>query len=290
MKILITGAHGQVGTRLVERLTGNADILAIDRDVLDITDRDAVFKTVRDFKPDVIINAAAHTAVDRAEQEAELSYKINRDGPLYLAEAAKSIDSTILHISTDYVFNGESDVPYVESDSVDPKSVYGKSKLEGELAVAAVCQRHIILRTSWVFGEDGNNFVKTMLRLGKERDSLGIVADQFGGPTYAGDIADVLILIAEKTQSPDFNAWGIFHFSGTPYISWFGFADKIFDLAIEQKILNNKPILSQLTTEDYPTPAQRPNYSKLSCEKINQVFGIKPSDWINALGNVHLYN
>ncbi|MFJ5449178.1 dTDP-4-dehydrorhamnose reductase [Pectobacterium carotovorum] len=290
MKILITGAHGQVGTRLVERLTGNADILAIDRDVLDITNRDAVFKTVTEFKPDVIINAAAHTAVDRAEQEVELSYKINRDGPLYLAEAAHSIDSTILHISTDYVFNGESDVPYVESDSVDPKSVYGKSKLEGEVSVAAACQRHIILRTAWVFGEDGNNFVKTMLRLGKERESLGIVADQFGGPTYAGDIADALILIAEKTQSPDFNAWGIFHFSGMPYISWFGFADKIFDLAIEKKILNNKPVLSQLTTQDYPTPAQRPSYSKLSCEKINHVFGIKPSNWINALENVHLYN
>ncbi|MEQ9904672.1 dTDP-4-dehydrorhamnose reductase [Pectobacterium aroidearum] len=290
MKILITGAYGQVGTRLVDRLTSIADILALDRDVLDITDRDAVFKTVTDFKPDVIINAAAHTAVDKAEQEVELSYKINRDGPLYLAEAAQSIHSTILHISTDYVFNGESDVPYVESDSVDPKSVYGKSKLEGELAVAAACKRHIILRTAWVFGEDGNNFVKTMLRLGKERNSLGIVADQFGGPTYAGDIADALALIAEETQSPDFNAWGIFHFSGMPYISWFGFAEKIFDLAIEKEILNSKPVLSKLTTQDYPTPAQRPSYSKLSCEKINHVFGIKPSNWINALENIYLYN
>ncbi|WP_113627377.1 dTDP-4-dehydrorhamnose reductase [Pectobacterium peruviense] len=289
MKVLITGANGQVGSRLVERLNRKAEILAMDRDVLDITNREAIFKTVEGFKPNVIINAAAHTAVDRAEQEVELSYGINRDGPLYLAEAAQSTGAIILHISTDYVFNGENEKPYVESDAVDPKSIYGRSKLEGELAVANACQRHIILRTAWVFGEDGNNFVKTMLRLGKERDTLGVVADQFGGPTYAGDIADALILIAEKTQSHDFNQWGIFHFSGMPYVSWFEFADKIFSIAIEKMVLDKKPTLSQLTTQDYPTPAQRPNFSKLNCEKINHTFKIKPSDWIRALEDIYLY-
>nr|WP_113867727.1 dTDP-4-dehydrorhamnose reductase [Brenneria salicis]NMN92145.1 dTDP-4-dehydrorhamnose reductase [Brenneria salicis ATCC 15712 = DSM 30166]RBP61135.1 dTDP-4-dehydrorhamnose reductase [Brenneria salicis ATCC 15712 = DSM 30166]RLM28712.1 dTDP-4-dehydrorhamnose reductase [Brenneria salicis ATCC 15712 = DSM 30166] len=289
MKVLITGAHGQVGTRLVERLNGKAEILAVDRDVLDITNRDAVIQTVNKFHPDIIINAAAHTAVDKAEQEIAQSYKINCDGPLFLAEAAQSAGAAILHISTDYVFNGKSDVPYIESDTVDPQSVYGKSKQEGERAVAGACARHIILRTAWVFGEDGNNFVKTMLRLGRERDSLGIVADQFGGPTYAGDIADALIRIAEKVHSKEFSDWGIFHFSGMPYVSWFEFADKIFDAAVDKRVLDNKPNLSRLNTEDYPTPAARPSFSKLNCEKINQYFDIKPSDWIKALEDITLY-
>lgn len=289
MKVLITGSRGQVGTRLVERLTGKAEILAADVDVLDITDRAAVFKLVSHFSPNVIINAAAHTAVDRAESEVELSNKINRDGPLYLAEAAQATGAAILHISTDYVFNGESKIPYVESDSVDPKSVYGRSKLEGEDAVIRACERHIILRTAWVFGEDGNNFVKTMLRLGKERDVLGIVADQFGGPTYAGDIADALITIAHKIQSPDFAEWGVFHFTGMPYVSWYEFAESIFGIALEKNVLGKKPGLSQLKTEEYPTPAKRPSFSQLNCEKINQVFDIKPSDWKRALENIHLY-
>ncbi|MFE8102954.1 dTDP-4-dehydrorhamnose reductase [Brenneria goodwinii] len=289
MKVLITGAYGQVGTRLVELLNGKAEILALDRDTLDITDRDAVLQTVTNLSPDIIINSAAYTAVDRAEQEVALAYKINRDGPLFLAEAAQSIGAAILHISTDYVFNGKSEIPYIESDMVDPQSVYGKSKQEGENAVAGACARHIILRTAWVFGEDGNNFVKTMLRLGKERDSLGIVADQFGGPTYAGDIADALIGIAEKIYSKDFSDWGIFHFSGMPYVSWFEFAEKIFDAAVDKKVLDKKPNLSRLKTEDYPTPATRPSFSKLNCEKINQSLGIKPSDWIKALEDITLY-
>ncbi|WP_330527777.1 MULTISPECIES: dTDP-4-dehydrorhamnose reductase [unclassified Brenneria] len=289
MRILITGAHGQVGSRLVERLQGCTELLAVDRDVLDITDRKAVFQSVATFKPDVIINAAAHTAVDKAEQEIDLSYKINRDGPQFLAEAAEENGAAILHISTDYVFNGDSDEPYVESDPIDPQSVYGKSKHAGEVAVAQACERHIILRTAWVFGEDGHNFVKTMLRLGKDRDSLGIVADQFGGPTYAGDIADALIIIAKKIHAQKTTHWGIYHFSGIPYVSWFEFAEKIFDIAVEKNILERKPELNDLKTEQYPTPAKRPHFSKLNCCKINQFFDIHPSDWKKALENIQLY-
>ncbi len=192
-KFLITGAKGQVGHCLTEQLTGKADILAVDRDELDITDRDAVFNVVKTFKPDVIINAAAHTAVDRAESEVELSEAINVKGPQYLAEAANEIGAVILHISTDYVFEGTGTGEYKEGDQTNPQGVYGRTKLEGEIVVQQANSRSIILRPAWVFGEHGHNFVKTMLRLAKDRDSLGIVGDQFGGPTYAGDIAKALI-------------------------------------------------------------------------------------------------
>ena len=192
-KFLITGARGQVGYCLTQQLQGKHDILAVDRDELDITDQSAVQQAVEKFHPDVIINAAAHTAVDRAETEIELSESINVKGPQYLAEAANSVGAVILHISTDYVFDGQRSGKYKESDTTDPQGVYGRTKLEGERAVAAANDKFIVLRTAWVFGEHGNNFVKTMLRLAKTRDTLGVVADQIGGPTYAGDIARVLM-------------------------------------------------------------------------------------------------
>ncbi|ASY76557.1 dTDP-4-dehydrorhamnose reductase [Pectobacterium polaris] len=289
MKILITGANGQVGTCLTKKLNGQVELLAVDRDRLDITDRNAVFNVVTSFQPDIIINAAAHTAVDKAEQQIDLSNKINCDGPQFLAEAAQETGAAILHISTDYVFNGNSVKPYIESDVVDPQSIYGKSKYAGELAVSTTCTRHIILRTAWVFCEDGNNFVKTMLRLGRERSSLGIVADQYGGPTYAGDIADALIIIAKVINKGEFEHWGIFHFCGMPYVTWFDFAEKIFDKAVENNVLPHKPVLKQLSTEEYPTPAKRPKFSMLDCNKINKTFDIQPSNWIESLNNINLY-
>ena len=201
-KIMITGAYGQVGFCLTQQAQANGwDVLAIDRDKLDITDPQAVNTLVKEYQPDVIINAAAHTAVDKAETEIDSSYSINRDGPKYLADAAAAVGAVILHISTDYVFAGDKDGIYTESDPVAPQGVYGASKLAGEQVVMAANDKHIILRTAWVFGEHGNNFVKTMLRLGIQRDELGIVADQFGGPTYAGDIAAALLTIAEKAVS-----------------------------------------------------------------------------------------
>jgi dTDP-4-dehydrorhamnose reductase len=213
MRVLITGSNGQVGHCLTDQLKkhASAQVLALDSKGLDITDEVAVQSIVNKFKPTIIINAAAHTAVDSAENEAELAYSINRDGAKYLAEAAKNVDATILHISTDYVFSGDKIGLYEETDITDPQSVYGKSKLAGEQAVIEACDKHIILRTAWVFAELGNNFIKTMLRLGKDRAVLSIVGDQFGGPTYAGDIASALIDIATRIDNNESVEYGLYH-------------------------------------------------------------------------------
>ena len=289
-KFLITGSKGQVGYCLVQQLTGKADILAVDRDELDITDKDQVYQTVQEFQPDIIINAAAHTAVDKAESEIELSEAINVYGPQYLAEAANKIGATILHISTDYVFNGEGSQAYKETDETGPQGVYGKTKLAGEIAVQQVNPRSVILRTAWVFGEHGHNFVKTMLRLGKERDTLGIVGDQFGGPTYAGDIAAALIKIANEILKGRNDVFGVYHFTGQPYVSWFEFAQAIFTQAESKKLLEKRPHLNSIATTDYPTPAKRPANSRLDLTKIKQTFAIEPSDWQKALENIKAYS
>ena len=289
MKVLITGCNGQVGRCLTERLTKQAEVLALGYEGLDITDRDAVLKTVADFQPHYIINAAAHTAVDRAEQEIELSYAINCEGPRYIAQAANESGAVMLHISTDYVFDGIGDKPYKESDITGPQGIYGESKLAGELAVAEACRQHLILRTAWVFGEHGNNFVKSMLRLAQSRDELSIVSDQFGGPTYAGDIADALIAMVHYIERGNQVKWGVYHFSGMPYASWFEFARIIFQVAEQYDVLTKQPKLSAIPTSAYPTPAKRPANSRLDCSKIGNQFGIKPSDWHAALNNIHAY-
>ncbi|MBF1227974.1 dTDP-4-dehydrorhamnose reductase [Haemophilus parainfluenzae] len=288
-KFLITGAKGQVGYCLTQQLQGKHEILAVDRDELDITDQSAVKNAIENFHPDVIINAAAHTAVDRAETEVELSKAINVKGPQYLAEAAKDVGATILHISTDYVFDGQREGKYKETDATDPQGVYGKTKLEGEQAVAKANDKFIVLRTAWVFGEHGNNFVKTMLRLAKTRDTLGVVADQIGGPTYAGDIAASLIQIAEKIIAGEDVQYGIYHFTGEPCISWHDFAKAIFAEAVSQKVLEKAPLVNSITTADYPTPAKRPANSCLDLTKIQQVFDIQPSNWQKALKNIKAY-
>ncbi|MFS1909672.1 dTDP-4-dehydrorhamnose reductase [Vibrio sp. 10N.286.48.B7] len=290
-KVLITGAYGQVGHCLVEQLSQRTDVevIAYDRAELDITSSEQVNTVVQAVKPDVIINAAAHTAVDKAESEVELSYAINRDGPLYLAQAAETCGAALLHISTDYVFDGTKSEPYVESDLTNPPSVYGQSKLAGEQAVAETCSRYAVLRTAWVFGEHGNNFVKTMLRLGSERSELGIIGDQFGGPTYAGDIATALVTMMDEFQcgTPDIS--GIYHFSGAPHVSWYEFAKAIFTAAGEHGALNALPTVNEITADQYPLPAPRPTNSRLNCSKIGSVFGVEPSDWSQALKNIKAY-
>ncbi|BAS49357.1 dTDP-4-dehydrorhamnose reductase [Aggregatibacter actinomycetemcomitans NUM4039] len=288
-KFLITGANGQVGYCLTQQLQGRHEILAVDHDELDITNQSAVKKTVENFRPDVVINAAAHTAVDRAETEVERSEAINVKGPQYLAETAKSVDAAILHISTDYVFDGRSTGKYKETDAADPQGIYGKTKLAGEQAVVEANDKFIVLRTAWVFCEHGNNFVKTMLRLAKTRDTLGVVADQIGGPTYAGDIAAALIQIAEKIIAGESVEYGIYHFTGEPYVSWCDFARAIFDEAVSQNMLEKAPLVNAITTADYPTPAKRPANSCLDLTKIQQAFGIQPSDWQRALKNIRTY-
>lgn len=290
IKLLVTGTKGQVGHCLLNQAQARDwNVLAVDRDELDITDRQAVLAQVEAFQPHVIINAAAHTAVDKAEVEIDASYAINRDGPAFLAEAAHGVGAVMLHISTDYVFAGNKNGLYVETDPVDPQGVYGASKLAGEVAVTEHCPRHLVLRTAWVFGEHGNNFVKTMLRVGAQCDSLGVVADQFGGPTYAGDIAAALLTMAAQALQPDFVHWGVYHFAGEPHVSWHGFATSIFNAAVAQGMLTRSPQVNAIATRDYPTPAQRPANSRLDCSRINTIFGIMPSNWQSALSDLGPY-
>ncbi|MEZ9198503.1 dTDP-4-dehydrorhamnose reductase [Shewanella sp. 10N.286.54.B9] len=291
MRVLVTGCNGQVGCSLKEQLAKNpnTEVLALDRDNLDITSQEAVNAAVTEFQPTIIINAAAYTAVDKAEEEIGLSYAINRDGPKYLAQAAQNVKAAILHISTDYVFEGNKVGEYAETDRTNPQGVYGASKLAGEIAVAEACDKHIILRTAWVFGENGSNFVKTMLRIGAARDALNIVGDQFGGPTYAGDIANVLIKIANRIEEGCIFEYGLYHFSGLPHVSWYEFAETIFEEALEKDIINKKPTLTSITTGQYPTPAKRPCNSRLRTEKITNVFSIEASDWKTALNNIQAY-
>ena len=291
MRVLITGGRGQVGYCLTKQLSeyGSNTVLSLDKEELDITNQDAVKAIVQEFQPTVIINAAAHTAVDKAEDEVELSFSINRNGPKFLAEAAQEVGAAILHISTDYVFEGNKDGEYLETDITNPQGVYGASKLAGEEAVAQACEKYIILRTAWVFGEHGNNFVKTMLRLGAVHDELNIVGDQFGGPTYAGDIANALIDIAKRIDQGDSVEYGIYHYSGLPHVNWCQFADAVFDSAVAQGVITKKPNLTRISTEQYPTPAKRPSNSRMSTQKIIDAFDLEASDWKLALTNIKAY-
>lgn len=291
MKILVTGSNGQVGQALVKQLNNEANItfLALDKKNLDITDKDAVEKVMNEFSPDVIVNTAAYTAVDKAESESQVADLINHIGPYNLAVAANKLDATLIHISTDYVFSGETTKPYDEKDTTDPKSIYGKSKLAGEVAIANACPRHVILRTAWVFGEHGNNFVKTMLRLAKTRDCLGVVDDQLGGPTYAGDIAKALIVIAKRVVSNETTLFGTYHYSGLPYVSWFEFATDIFEQAYQQELLDRIPTVNAVSTSEYPTPAKRPANSCLSTSLVGNKFNLQASDWKQALKDLTAY-
>ena len=289
-RILITGGSGQVGHCLKAQLEGYAELSVPDSAVLDISNRDSVWRAVEAFRPDYIINAAAYTAVDKAENDAERAFAVNRDGARHLAEAAEAAGAVMLHISTDYVFDGAGGAPYDEAAQTAPQNIYGASKLVGEQAVLAACRRAVVMRTSWVFGANGQNFVKTMLRLGRERDSLGIVADQYGAPTAAADIAAALITIVRRhTPEQLAERAGIYHYCGSPYASWFEFAETIFAEAAAQGVLAKIPAVKPIATADYPTPAKRPADSRLDCGKIRAVFGIGPCDWHSALSDLRPY-
>lgn len=289
MRVLLTGAEGQVGRCVGAQLQGKAEVLALGYDALDIADRQAVFAKIRTFQPQLVINAAAYTAVDKAESEVAMAEAVNHQAVRYLAEASAKIGAALLHISTDYVFSGKKDGEYREDDAVDPQGVYGRSKALGEKAALEANPRTIILRTAWVFGEHGQNFVKTMLRLGKERDRISVVDDQFGGPTYAGDIAAALIAIGERIVSGEPVEYGIYHYSGMPYVSWYTFARAIFAEGVAQGVLAKAPQIKAITTADYPSPAKRPANSRLNLDKIQRTFAIAPSDWQNALKSISLY-
>lgn len=286
MKILLLGANGQVGRELPEavRLSNKKDIevIALDRHALDITRQAAVRQSITETQPSLVINAAAYTAVDKAEQEPAIAFAVNRDAPGYIAKACANAGIPLLHISTDYVFDGEKQGAYDEDDDVNPLSVYGRSKWEGEEAIRNNLDRHIILRTSWVFGVYGRNFVYTIIRLARQREELRIVNDQHGGPTPANAIAGALLDICRRIANGGFNRWGTYHYCGQPQTTWFHFAKAIVDAGKNKSDYQLKHIYP-ISTAEYPTPAQRPKNSVLNCDKIRNAFGIEPADWSDGL-------
>ena len=284
MRLLITGAYGQLGSELLRQADKKHQLLSVDHDELDITDPDAVIACFEDFHPDAVINAAAYTAVDRAESDVEAAFAVNRDGPANLARACGRADIPLIHVSTDYVFDGSKQAAYSEGDPVLPLGVYGTSKLAGEQAVLKGCRKSIILRTSWVFSAHGNNFVKTMLRLGSERDELGIVADQHGCPTSAAELARAIYAVLDKNLNDQY--WGVYHFCQPDPMAWFGFAKSVFNVAREQGLTLKIKTVNAITTDDYPTPAKRPANSVMDCAKFEDTFGYTIRPWRDSLVEV----
>ncbi|MCP1104979.1 dTDP-4-dehydrorhamnose reductase [Serratia nevei] len=278
MRVLLTGAAGQLGRCLTDRFPADWTLLATDSLQLDITDSAAIAATVEQFKPDAIVNAAAYTAVDKAESEPEKARAINVDGPAFLATAAANLDIPLVHVSTDYVFDGTATEPYCETAPCSPASVYGQTKFDGECAALKIHSKTVVIRTAWVFSEYGNNFVKTMLRVGAQRSELGVVSDQYGCPTYAGDIADVIISMLSNPHLP----YGVYHYCGDSAVSWFGFAQAIFEEAQASSLYAHQVKVNPIATHEYPTPASRPAYSILSTEKICAL-GLSPSPWRQQL-------
>ena len=267
MKILVTGINGQVGWELNRQAAkGARQIIGLDRVALDITDHQAVGHAVACHRPDLLINCAAYTAVDRAEEEEELAQAVNGDGPARLAEACRPRHIPLIHLSTDYVFDGTGVRPYLESDAVAPLGVYGRSKERGERRLREVLPEHVILRTSWVYGVHGHNFVKTMLRLARQHRQLKVVAYQWRCPTAAADLAGVLLTLADRIAAGTCH-WGTYHCCGATVTTWHGFAEQLFALCQGRIPLKVEQVLA-IASADYPTPAKRPAYSVLDCGKL----------------------
>jgi len=284
MKLLVLGARGQVGHELCRRAwPAGYSIAASDRDEIDITGHEPVFAAVAREHPDIVINAAAYTAVDRAESEPDAAWAGNCTGPANLAAACQEAAIPLIHLSTDYVFDGSKLGPYREDDRVKPLGVYGKSKEAGDRAVRDALPRHVILRTAWIYSAHGHNFVKTMLRLANERPVLRVVADQIGSPTSAGDIAAAIGDIVQQLNAGN-SLWGTYHFAGAGAVTWHGFAQAIFELASPWR--GPPPPVEAIATADYPTAARRPANSVLDCTRIGEAFGIVPRPWRAALAEV----
>ncbi|HLF50998.1 dTDP-4-dehydrorhamnose reductase [Flavobacterium sp.] len=275
MVVLVTGANGQLGQALqfVSKKYPKIQFVFTSSKELDITNKDSIKTVFEKEKPDFCINTAAYTAVDKAESEPENADLINVIGAKNLAEVCKDFNVTLLHVSTDFVFDGKKAIPYTEDDATNPQSEYGQTKLDGEKTIQEILENYYIIRTSWLYSDFGNNFMKTMLRLAKERTSLGVVNDQIGTPTHAVDLAEALI----KIILSDKKAYGIYHFSNEGAASWYDFAKKIFE--INKVKIDLKPI----PTTQFPTPAQRPKYSVLDKTKIKTVFGIDIKNWEDSL-------
>jgi len=288
MKILLTGKNGQIGWELRRTLATLGDVIATDFEIMDLAKPDAICKTVRAIKPNLIVNAAAYTAVDKAENEPELAMAINGVAPGILAEEAKRLDVAIIHYSTDYVFDGKGAQPYLETDQPNPLSVYGKTKLAGDQAIAAVGVSHLIFRTGWVYGARGKNFLLTILKLAQEgydpcgRRELKIVNDQIGAPTWSRMIAEVTAQVLVKVGFPFTEVSGLYHLTSTGQTSWHGFAKSI----VERLECDHSPQLIPIPTSKYPLPAKRPAFSKLDCGKIEHDFGLSMPDWETSLALV----
>ena len=290
MKLLVLGAGGQVGRELCRREWPAGDRLAaFDRADVDITREESIAAAMRRERPDLVINAAAYTAVDRAESEPDAAWAVNAAGPGHLAAGCKTAGIPLMHISTDYVFDGSKTGPYQEEDPVNPLGVYGRSKEAGDRAIRDALAEHVILRTAWVYSAHGHNFVKTMLRLAGERPVLRVVADQTGSPTSAADIAEAIASVVRRIAAGQ-RRWGTYHFTGAGAVTWHGFAEAIFALAAPWR--GPPPRVEPITTADYPTPARRPANSLLDCRSIGEAFGIVPRPWRDALAEVvrELYN
>ncbi|WP_432257924.1 dTDP-4-dehydrorhamnose reductase [Cupriavidus sp. TMH.W2] len=282
--ILVTGSKGQVGFELRRSLAPLGNVVALDRACCDLSRLDELRRVVRDYRPDVIINPAAYTAVDKAEAEVDLAFTINGTAAGLLAEEAKVLGSLLVHYSTDYVFDGTKDRPYLETDPVNPQSVYGKSKLAGEQAITVSGAQALILRTCWVAGAHGGNFAKTILRLGKERDSLRVIADQFGAPTTASLIADVTAqIVARHWLSADRDAFksGIYHLAAAGETTWHAYATEVLRYAkahgVELKADPER--IEAIPATAYPLPAPRPANSRLDTARVREAFGIHLPDW-----------
>jgi dTDP-4-dehydrorhamnose reductase len=279
-RIFIAGEHGQVAQALGRAYKLRSDnVVMVGRSNISVTNASDLLSAVMAFNPDVVINAAGYTAVDKAEDDKEAAFAINRDGARFVAAAAKAAGVPVIHLSTDYVFDGGKPAPYVETDPTNPLNVYGESKLAGEVAVASCSSNYVILRTSWVCSPIGHNFVKTMLRLAHDRDEVAVVDDQWGCPTFAADLAAVIVSIGDKLASADDRSrfCGIYHASGAGETTWYRFAREI----MAQSAAKGGPAcrVRAIASREYPTRAKRPAYSCLDCSKIKRVFDITPAGW-----------
>lgn len=284
MRILVTGREGQVVSALAEEGPSlGHDIIRLGRPELDLANPAGLEVLFGSARPDIIVSAAAYTAVDQAESEPDLAMAINGTAPGLIAAAAARLGLPVIHLSTDYVFDGTKPTPYVESDPTGPQGAYGRTKLAGEQAVAASNPRHVILRTAWVYAHGGKNFVRTMLRLAADRPELRVVSDQLGCPTYATDLARAILAVAAQLpgRPAGDDGFGIFHASGSGDTSWAGFAQAIFDRAAAMGLPAARVV--PIATAEYPTPARRPSNSRLDCNKLSRLYGVSQPHWFDGL-------
>ncbi|MBL4893232.1 MAG: dTDP-4-dehydrorhamnose reductase [Rhizobiaceae bacterium] len=280
--VLVVGENGQLATALKQKETiAGHRIISLGRPAMDLAHAETIEQAIGEHNPALVINAAAYTAVDKAESEADMAKAVNADGVGRLGQICARHDIPVIHISTDYVFDGKAKKPYAPGDKTAPQGVYGRSKEQGETELRAANEQHLIFRTAWVFGEHGNNFLKTMLRLGRTNNQIRVVDDQFGTPTYTGDLATGLSKIAAQVLSrPNDISWGTYHLTNSGETTWCGFAREIFECSATEN--TPSPQIIGIPTEEYPTPAARPAYSILDCTKTKKEFGVDLPDWKDA--------